>query len=188
MCRAYQTLEETHAAHHEFGYTGPWWSDDKQGIKDGIYDRLVRYASHGHVDNDVEMGFHLCYGDFTHRHFVEPKDAGLLAEMSEILLSKVDRKVDYIHMPVPKDRLDAAYFQPLAGIANLTKEKDSTLYLGLVHGNDREGSEARVATAQRVLGENCRWGVATECGIGRTPREELPGILETLKAVSSPVA
>ena len=50
----------------------PWFAPVKQGIAD----RLVRLAAA--VSDGVELGFHLCYGDSGHQHFVEPKGHGNL--------------------------------------------------------------------------------------------------------------
>jgi hypothetical protein len=49
------------------------------------------------------------------------------------------------------------------------------LYLGLVHPNDEEGTKRRI----RAVGEagvEMTFGVATECGLGRTPVGELDSI------------
>ena len=55
-------------------------------------------------------------------------------------------RIDFLHVPVPKDRTDAAYFQPLAGLRGFD---DSTLYLGLIHHDDRDGDLARIRAARR---------------------------------------
>jgi hypothetical protein len=73
-------------------------------------------------------------------------------------------------MPVPKDRDDVAYFAPLKGL-----ELGSTsLFLGLVHANDEEGTRKRNQAAGGV--DIQTFGVATECGMGRTPVNELDSI------------
>jgi hypothetical protein len=46
----------------------PWFSP----VQEGVEDRLVRLASY--VRDDVEMGFHFCYGDMGHKHWMEPRD------------------------------------------------------------------------------------------------------------------
>lgn len=56
------------------------------------------------------------------------------------------------------------------------------MYLGLVHPNDLEGMEERIATAQKVVHG---FRVATECGMGRTPPKELDTIMDILKTVST---
>lgn len=152
----------------------PWFSP----VKEGIMERIVRVSAA--VDKDVELGYHLCYGDIQHRHFVEPKDTALLVEIANLILKQVHHPVNWIHMPVPKDRTDAAYFAPLEGL----KLQDNTqLFLGLVHHADEEGTRRRTEAAEKVVK---KFGVSTECGMGRTPPEELDGILKICAAVSAP--
>ena len=45
-----------------------------------IVDMLVRIGNA--VPAEVELGYHLCYGDAAHKHFKEPRDAGKLADVS----------------------------------------------------------------------------------------------------------
>ena len=85
-------------------------------------------------------------------------------------------------MPVPKDRTDEAFFEPLQPLARLLK--DTILYLGLVHHNDLEGTRKRIAVAQEFIPT---FGVGTECGLARTPRERLDSIFEISTMVSDPV-
>lgn len=80
-------------------------------VMEGLADRLALLSAS--VDQGVEMGFHLCYGDIEHQHFKEPKDAGNLVKMANLISTRSPRVVNWIHMPVPKDRDDDAYFEPL---------------------------------------------------------------------------
>ncbi len=48
------------------------------------------------VPDGVELGFHLCYGDFGAKHAIEPKDAGRLVEISNALAAAVKR-ADRLH-------------------------------------------------------------------------------------------
>ena len=145
----------------------PHWFDDPET---GIVDRLVRLGDA--VPAGVELGYHLCYGDFNHRHFIEPEDAGTLVRVANTLSRRVARAIDYIHMPVPRARTDDAYFAPLRDLA---LKPGCTLYLGLVHFTDGvDGALARVAAAQKVVRD---FGLATECGFGRRPPETVPDLL-----------
>jgi hypothetical protein len=151
----------------------PWFSP----VSEGIVGRLAELAKA--VDEDVELGFHFCYGDMDHAHFVEPKDISLMVQLARDLKKNVKRKIDWIHMPVPKDRTDEEFFLPLRDL-----ELESTeLYLGLVHEGEEEGTRPRIEVAGRCVE---RFGVATECGMGRTPEGELEGILRIEEAVSRP--
>jgi len=86
------------------------------------------------------------------------------------------RRIDFLHMPVPKDRVDADYVRPLTKLAGFA---DSTLYLGLIHHDDRDGDRARIRAARAFAGT---FGVASECGWGRTDPQRVPGLLESHRA------
>ena len=81
--------------------------------------------------------------------------------------------MQWIHLPVPRSRNDLAYFEPLGEVV----VPDSTeLYLGLVHQTGGiEGSRNRIATASQVVP---RFGVATECGLGRRSPDDLAALLD----------
>jgi hypothetical protein len=81
-------------------------------------------------------------------------------------------------LPIPRDRDDADYLEPLRGLALDPAE----LYLGLVHLTDGiAGAARRLATARRSVS---RFGVATECGFGRRLTETIPALLELHRAVA----
>ena len=118
------------------------------------------------------LGLHLCYGDLGHVHMVEPRDLGRSVEMANRGCAEAGRRVDYVHLTVPRDRDDAAYFAPLANL----DIGGATPYLGLVHHTDGEaGTRRRIAAAKAVLP---RFGIATECGFGRRPPEQIPELLD----------
>lgn len=154
-----------------------WWKG--QSTQDGVAERLIRLAAS--VDDGVELGFHLCYGDIGHRHFVEPKDMAKLRGVADAVLAGVKRKIDWMHMPVPKDRVDVAYFEPMRG----WEFGDMQLYLGVVHANDEEGTRKRIQAARQVGLSG--FGVASECGLARTPQNELESILKIARDVSAPL-
>ena len=119
------------------------------------------------VPVDVELGLHLCYGDFGARHFVEPKDAAKMVEFANALTRASQHKLAYVHMPVPIERSDDAFHKPLADLA---LGNDTELFLGLVHAKDGvAGTKARVAAARRYAPE---FGIATECGMARARSEQ----------------
>jgi hypothetical protein len=114
------------------------------------------------VPEDVELGFHLCYGDLDAKHFIEPVDATKMVEIANLIASSVSRPITWIHMPVPADRLDDAFYVPLE---QLQLAAPTELYLGLVHVKDGvSGSTARAAAAKRHTRD---FGIASECGISR---------------------
>ena len=65
------------------------------------------------VPAGVDLLYHLCYGDSNHRHVVEPTDMGDMVEFANRLARNIKRPIDLIHMPVPRNRADDAYFAPL---------------------------------------------------------------------------
>src|SRR5205807_3611576 len=119
----------------------------------------------------VELGYHLCYGSPADEHLVQPKDTGIMVEMTNAVSAGVRRAIQYFHMPVPKNRTDDAYFAPLAG---LRLRPETQLYLGLVHHDDAAGDRARLAAARRHARVD---GVATECGMARGDPARLPALL-----------
>lgn len=123
------------------------------------------------VPADVECGYHLCYGSPRDEHLIMPTDTAVMVEMTRDLLSHLRRRMDFLHLPVPKDRTDAAYFAPLG---DLRLPVETALYLGLIHHADGAGDRTRIAAARKVVP---RFGVATECGWGRTDPARVPGLL-----------
>jgi hypothetical protein len=120
------------------------------------------------VPDDVELGLHLCYGDFGGKHFVEPKDAAAMVDFANALVKAIKHKLAYIHMPVPIGRDDDAFHRPLR---DLKLAPGTALYLGVVHAKDgAQGTRARIATARRYAPQD--FGVATECGMARARSEE----------------
>ncbi|KAL2068307.1 hypothetical protein VTL71DRAFT_16405 [Oculimacula yallundae] len=152
--------------------TGPWFAP----LKEGLVERIVRLA--GHVDEGVEMGFHLCYGDAQHQHFIQPKDTSLLVDMANRISSGVKRDINWIHMPVPISRTDEEYYAPLK---SLHLGDRTELYLGLVHGGDETGTQKRIAVASRFVDD---FGIAAECGMGRTGYKEFEGVMHVLTTVT----
>ena len=128
----------------------------------------------------VEAGIHLCYGDPGHKHIVEPEDARILTDLANGMVTAAGRTLDWIHMPVPKQRHDAAFFEPLR---KLRLPKETRLFLGLVHlGDGVEGARRRIAAAQRAVPD---FGIATECGFGRRPPETVRPLLELHERVAA---
>jgi hypothetical protein len=131
------------------------------------------------VPEPVELGFHLCYGDLDAKHFVQPVDAAKLVEVANALTTAVRRPITYIHMPVPINRSDDAYFQPLTG---LRLSPGTELYLGLVHADGVEATQTRIAAANKYVTD---FGIATECGIARSRTPELVKLLLGIHAGAS---
>jgi hypothetical protein len=129
-----------------------------------LLERMARICAA--VPDDVELGLHLCYGDFAGRHFVEPRDATAMVELANALSQTSAHKLAYIHMPVPIERSDDAFHRPFGALA---LQAGTELYLGVVHAKDGvAGTEARIAAARRHAPP---FGIATECGMARARTE-----------------
>ena len=124
------------------------------------------------VPEDIDLGYHLCYGSPQDEHMVQPKDLGVCVEMANGISGAVGRSVQFIHMPVPKDRSDEAYFRPLTDLA---LGEGTALYLGLVHGVDPEGNARKLAEARKFAAVS---GIAAECGLGRGDPDALADVIE----------
>ncbi len=146
----------------------PWRPDDYQGQ---ILDEMARLGDA--VPAGVEMGYHLCYGTPNDEHLVMPRDLGNCVAITNGLIARLKRPLDYLHLPVPKDRIDDAYFAPLTG---LDLAPQTLLYLGLIHHDDQAGDRARIETAKRHWRH---FGVSTECGWGRSEPSRVPGLLRS---------
>jgi hypothetical protein len=114
-----------------------------------------------------------------HVHFVQPEDTAVVVDLANEILQRVtsSHPIRYIYLPVPKERTDTAYFAPLKGL----KSGDTKLFLGVVHPNDEAGTKARLEAAKAAYSGSL--GVATECGMERTPAEELDSILKIKAAI-----
>ena len=134
-----------------------------------VFAQLARLGNA--VPAPVELGYHLCYGTPRDKHLVMPKDMAVLVEMANGLAALLGRRLDYVHMPVPRDRIDDAYFAPLRA---LDLPAETEVYLGLVHHNDHDGDLKRAAVAAGYLSS---FGIASECGWGRTEPERVPGLI-----------
>ena len=139
--------------------------------QDGIIARLVKMGAL--VPGDIPMGYHLCYGNFGGKHFVEPRDMAPMTSLSNRLCADSTRTIEWIHMPVPIERDDDPYFAPLN---ELKLRPETKLYLGLVHDQDGlEGCQRRKQTADKYISG---YGIATECGFGRRPPETIGPLME----------
>jgi hypothetical protein len=169
----WDVCQEVLVFEHYFPHSPPSYKAD-------VFAELARLGDA--VPHDVECGYHLCYGSPRDEHVVMPKDTAIMTEMTRGLLTRLRRRMDFLHLPVPKDRTDDAYFAPLA---DLMLSPETTLYLGLIHHADPRGDRARIDTAGKVLP---RFGVASECGWGRTDPARVPALLASHRVAMEGVA
>lgn len=131
------------------------------------------------IPEEVLLGYHLCYADLGHRHMKEPHDLSLCVRMANATVTESGRRVDWIHMPVPRNRADDAYFVPLRDLTG----GDTRVYLGLVHYTDGvEGTQQRLQTAKQYC---TNFGVATECGFGRRDPKTVPELLQIHRTITN---
>lgn len=158
----------------------PFFKPYFESASEKLHDIIEEISSA--VDKDVWLGYHLCYGDINHQHYLEPEDSNDLINVANRITKYMAPKhaIKWFHMPVPKNRTDVEYFEPMKKL-NIG---DAKLFLGLVHAHDQSGTEQRIKTAQAVCPE---FGIATECGLGRTPEEDFDSILEISKSLSAPI-
>jgi hypothetical protein len=133
-------------------------------------------AAHGMlgmgVPSDVHLQFHLCYGDASHMHSIEPTTSRLLVDFTNRLRTEVKRSIELVHMPIPRARTDEAYYEPLSDLDVLPETK---IALGLVHYTDGvDGTRRRIRVAEKYRTE---FAVATECGFGRRDPETIVPLL-----------
>ncbi len=132
------------------------------------------------VPADIDLLFHFCYGDSNHRHVVEPVDMTDMVDMANRLDALVKRPINLIHMPVPRDRSDDGYFEPLR---KLRRRPETQLALGLVHYTDGiDGTRRRLSTARKFLRD---FAIGTECGFGRRKPETIPELLRIHAAAAA---
>lgn len=155
-----------------------WFGETHEQVLTGVIDRLMDLIAL--LPADVSVGFHLCYGDIEEHHFAEPLDSGSLSEVMSGIFARSPRPIDWIHLPVPIERDDDAYF---AALANVDYPDHTQVFLGLIHHEDGvEGALKRAATARKYVSS---FGVATECGFGRGPSERTAPLLDLHEAVAA---
>jgi hypothetical protein len=155
----------------------PWFDD----VWAGVLDRVAAHAAA--VPDDVQLGFHLCYGDYKGERQVEVTDASNLVRLANEVVARVAHPVAFIQMPVPREADVEAWAPPLA---DLRLGDETHLYLGIVHpAGGLEEARELVELCGRYVD---RFGVATECGIGRQAPDAVRPILEIHRQVAGAVA
>jgi len=124
------------------------------------------------IPSEVMLGYHWCYGTLGGWPITPLESLDLCTRLSNRAVELAGRRVDFIHMPVPKERTDDAFYAPLEQL----KIGDTKMYLGIVHHDDEPGGfEKRLHAARQHLDD---FGVGSVCGYGRRPESELPAVLE----------
>ena len=154
-------------------------SGDERGIADWpeatLDEKIQRHAATlpelaRTVPDEARLGFHWCYGTWGGWPMKDMADLGLCVRMTREALDRIDRRVDYVHMPALK-RPEPEFFAPLAELDG----EDVDVYLGIVHHTDGvDGFRDRMEMGRRYRD---RFGIGSVCGYGRIHPNELPHVL-----------
>ena len=132
-------------------------SPDLEAMFRSMFARIARA-----VPPEVELGYHLCYGDPEGKHVIEPQDCTKMVELANLIVAASGRPVAFVHLPMDPARDDDAFYAPLAA---LDLPSGTEVHLGLVHAGDGvTGATRRMAVAKKFLKE---FGIATPCGMNR---------------------
>ena len=164
---------EARVAGHKLPMKIPFLARMLMGSPDKRFRQILKTFA-ANVPPEVEFGIHFCYGDIGHKHIFEPRDLSVCVHLANEAVNHAGRKVNWVHIPVPRDRKDDAYYRPLQQLSDATH-----LYLGLVHlTGGVEGTKTRIEVAKKYKPD---FGISTECGFGRRPPETIPQLLEAHK-------
>jgi len=119
------------------------------------------------VSAEVPCGMHFCYGGHNSNGMVRPglnrreiKDTELMVRFFNAIRAKVHRRIDWLHVPVPRQHGEPEYFEPLT---RLHRDAQTQLYLGLLHVDDGiEVTRKKLQVAQSCIGT---FGIAAACGL-----------------------
>lgn len=130
----------------------------------------------------AKAGLHFCYGGYNsagtdddplHRTI---KDTGLMVDFFNAIQGATHRPIDWLHVPVPRQRDDDGYFAPLEG---LELGPETQLYLGLIYLEDgMDGAKRKVDAACRHVDG---FGVAAACGLNNPGASSRPRTAEMLE-------
>jgi ubiquinone/menaquinone biosynthesis C-methylase UbiE len=153
-----------------------WFSD----VKAAVLERLIRMGQL--VPADVELGFHFCHGHDEQDPHRSHRDLGRMVEVGNALALTLDRPLNWVHVPVGRDDLDAATLAPLR---ELRLHAETELYLGVLRlDEDEERTLARLDAAHSLAGE---FGLATPCGWGRMSAARVDELIDAHRRLSRPV-
>jgi hypothetical protein len=123
------------------------------------------------IPDEALLGFHWCYGTWGGWPAVAMKNLKLCVRMSNEVARRVNRQVDYVHMPVVRQP-DQAFFAPLRDL----DVGDTRVFLGMVHHTDGiDDFRRRRDLAREFLPD---FGIAGVCGYGRVDPNDVRGILD----------
>lgn len=119
---------------------------------------------------------------------MEPRSLAGVTERGLALFEKSPHPIQFWHVPVPLSAMDNLdeYYEPTRDLLSRFKKHGTEVYLGVVQPDDQEGIQKRIDAARKIL-PGLEFGIATECGLGRTPKDEIDGIMRLSVQLSAPI-
>lgn len=128
------------------------------------------------VPEGVPVGLHLCYGDYKHKHGVEPRSLQVQVDLTNAALGAAQRNVDFVSFTVPQYQDSLEFFEPLDELA---ADRIGHLYFGIVpyYPADQAAgtTERQIELIDRYVDD---WGVCAECGLGRVADEDVARLVD----------
>ncbi|HWC31039.1 MAG TPA: hypothetical protein VG845_13250, partial [Dehalococcoidia bacterium] len=180
--------------------------ETRSELNDELITELAKIADW--VPEDVEVGYHLCFGDrkargdVTARGMAEqgmtlgekmkshdrlsqpspvPNGMTILRDMSLGIIAHASRRITFMHLatlPATSQPLEKAY----ADLDGLGDKDETECYLGLLDiDTGVEGTRRQIEAAARVLP---RFGIGPECGLQRIDAREYQEALEALSTLA----
>ena len=119
------------------------------------------------IPDDVDVGFHFCFGTFGGWPRFAPADLGRTVELINAAVAATGRRVNWIYIPT-LDSVDDTFYAPLANL----DVKGARVYIGIIHS--MKSFDQRLALVRRFLPE---FGLAAYCGFVRTLPDEPDQVL-----------
>jgi hypothetical protein len=162
------------------------------------------------LPEEVEVGFHLCYGDQNARRdktvatvagegmTVEfgatgderladvhvPGYLPVLAEVGNAIFEQAPRSVQWLHMPTVHG-VEGISAEDYAPLRDLRVPEGTQIYLGLVDlDGGIEATRRHILAASQALDH---FGISTECGLGRVSDDEFDFSIEALRELSAEI-
>ena len=166
------------AEHEEFRRRPKAWDQPMHTVFDWSIDQMAESVAWlaNKIPADVELGFHIC--SIWHHDPGAGQDNRVLVDAANAILSRLDRPVGYIHIPIIPEHVASDY----EALQALRLPDSAKLYLGLINLADGiEGARHRVGLAKAAGISD--FGVATFCGLGRAPSSGPPNHPATVPAL-----
>ena len=136
------------------------------------------------VAPEVQCGMHFCYGGHNSNGMPRPGlnrreigDTELMTRFFNAIRSRSSRRIDWLHVPVPRPHTDADYLKPLG---KLQRDPSTELFLGLLYVDDGiDVTRGRLEIAHSCVGS---FGIGAACGlnpfVSGIPVERLPEVID----------